>query len=131
MNKYDIKKMNAEDFRLIYGISFEQHPDYENFKNDIFDYYALYLNEEYQTIFSVDKLNDNRLTIFWKLFEDEAFRKELCNILKEYPYISYFIYFDEQKQSFSYLDNCIEVIKEEDKIENLNNVHQIFFKIKS
>ncbi len=92
MNKYDIKKMNAADFRLIYGISFEQHPDYENFKNDIFDYYALYLNEEYQTIFSVDKLNDNRLTIIWELFEDEAFRKELCNILKEYPYISYFIY---------------------------------------
>lgn len=132
MNKFRIKKMNIEDFRLVYGRFCNGHPDYELFKNEEVDYYLVYLNEEYEDTFNINITKDNQLSISYKLFANNDFIEAFCDNIKTYPYISYSLFSEEQKQYLNRLLKYVDIIKESTEInDNLTYINKIIFKIKN
>lgn len=128
MNKYEIKKATIEDFRLVIGRFYEEHPDYELLKNNIKDYYIVYEDNKYNSTIIINKGDNNRLNVTLKLLENEPFIKELIKILSQYQFLTYIVFDERQKALINNLLKYVDIIKETNEIKNLYNARIITFK---
>lgn len=130
MSKYRIKKADIEEYKKVIGIFYKETNEYKRVINEEIDFYVVYENEEYYTDFTIDKQENNLLSIRYKELENEEFILELQKILKQYPNLLYRIYTETVSKYFEHFKKYIEIIEEKEKRIGINKVKEITFKTK-